>query len=465
MGDCDLIGVRTALVLMAVAASVSAQGDLAREDAPVSPEMLALDVRSSGALVDSVERDLRLRDALVARLAVPRTPGVAMQVMAPLGGAAVMLDLEPAPVTGPGFRLLIDRGDGILVQADPGPSRTYRGTVAEIPGSVVAASVLDEGLSARIILPDGRQYWIEPLAAREPGAGIDDHAVYEGGAVTPSGGTCATEAMGVDDGRERPVERGGACGAALCVAQIACDADFLFYQSQGSSVSAVNAAIQSIINAVNVQYERDVQIRHTITTVIVRANNQNLYTNPSPSTMLSDLRNEWNTNQTGVVRDIVHLFTGRDLTGNVIGIASLGVICNQGSGYGLVQPSCCGSQACKADLSAHELGHNWNALHCTCSGFTMNPSITCRNVFSSDSIASITAHRNSRSCLTPFGGTNVGCPGDANDDGVVNSADLTVLLATFGQSVAPGSGADFTNNGLVNGADLSTLLGAFGRPC
>lgn len=58
-----------------------------------------------------------------------------------------------------------------------------------------------------------------------------------------------------------------------------------------------------------------------------------------------------------------------------------------------------------------------------------------------------------------------GCPGDANKDNITNGADLSVLLAQFGTSVAPGSGADFNNDGFVNGADLSVLLSNFGNSC
>lgn len=57
------------------------------------------------------------------------------------------------------------------------------------------------------------------------------------------------------------------------------------------------------------------------------------------------------------------------------------------------------------------------------------------------------------------------CQGDANHDGMVNNADLSVLLGQFNQSVTPGSGADFNGDGLVNNADLSVLLGRFNQPC
>lgn len=57
------------------------------------------------------------------------------------------------------------------------------------------------------------------------------------------------------------------------------------------------------------------------------------------------------------------------------------------------------------------------------------------------------------------------CVGDANGDRRVDFADLSVLLATFGHAVTPGSGADYNADGMVNNSDLSTLLGRFGQSC
>ncbi len=66
-----------------------------------------------------------------------------------------------------------------------------------------------------------------------------------------------------------------------------------------------------------------------------------------------------------------------------------------------------------------------------------------------------------RLTATPPGG----CPGDANGDGEINGADLSVLLAQFGALVDAGTGADFNGDGVVNGADLSVLLSGFGEMC
>lgn len=47
--------------------------------------------------------------------------------------------------------------------------------------------------------------------------------------------------------------------------------------------------------------------------------------------------------------------------------------------------------------------------------------------------------------------------GDANGDGLVNGADLAVVLSAWGGG--GGSAADFNGDGIVNGADLSIILG------
>ncbi len=59
------------------------------------------------------------------------------------------------------------------------------------------------------------------------------------------------------------------------------------------------------------------------------------------------------------------------------------------------------------------------------------------------------------------------CPADFNNDGFVNTPDLTYFLGRFGGTFnPPGSErADLNADGLVNTADLTKFLGAFGRSC
>jgi hypothetical protein len=52
------------------------------------------------------------------------------------------------------------------------------------------------------------------------------------------------------------------------------------------------------------------------------------------------------------------------------------------------------------------------------------------------------------------------CVADLNGDGVVNGADLGILLANWGK---PGA-TDLDGNGTTDGADQAILMGAWG-PC
>lgn len=57
------------------------------------------------------------------------------------------------------------------------------------------------------------------------------------------------------------------------------------------------------------------------------------------------------------------------------------------------------------------------------------------------------------------------CPGDTNGDGVINAADLSVLLRGFGQAHPAMSGPNLNNDTTINGADLAILLSQFGGQC
>ena len=51
---------------------------------------------------------------------------------------------------------------------------------------------------------------------------------------------------------------------------------------------------------------------------------------------------------------------------------------------------------------------------------------------------------------------------DLNGDGVVNGADLALVLADWGEPCL-GCPSDINDDGLVNGADLALVLAAWGR--
>src|SRR6185369_66559 len=110
-------------------------------------------------------------------------------------------------------------------------------------------------------------------------------------------------------------------------------------------------------NTMSLQYERDVDIAYLITTQLVRSSLPQPYTATNANTLLTQLTNQWNANHGAVVRDVVHLFTGKDIDGTTIGLANLGVICNLSGAYGFAQSDFSNNLMGATDVSAHEVGH------------------------------------------------------------------------------------------------------------
>jgi hypothetical protein len=325
-----------------------------------------------------------------------------------LGGRHVTLVLERSHLRAPEFHVLVQAEDGALQETQAAPAASYRGTVLEIPGSVVGGTIRNGQLHAAVALGDGRLFYVQPLTELDPASDPDRHAVYDAADVVGVEGTCATS--------ERPVivppvvegSEGTAAAAVIRTAELAFDADFEFFTLNGGSVNATVADIENVMSAVNAVYERDCALTHQITTIIVRSVASDPYTSTDPSQLLTEFRNHWNTSQTGVVRDVAHLMTGKNLDGGIIGVSSVGAVCNRARAYGVSQSRFTSNQGRRCALTAHELGHSWNAVHCD--GVTPC-NIMCSSVggcsgiglpnFEPMGIGAITSFAASLGCLTP----------------------------------------------------------------
>jgi len=328
-------------------------------------------------------------------------------------GLPTMVSLEPHSVRGDNYRLLVQTRSGMLVEVPAGPERNVRGELLGMPGSIVSGALQEDGLHLRIARGDGTVHWLQPIGGRVEGSHGDDHVLYNEADLLPTDRTCGTHDLpdALDHRLFLPTDSDGRASggasdgglASLKIAELACDADFEYFQAWGS-VANVESRINAIVNTVNVQYESQVGISHALTTIIVRTSSSQPYTSSDAQTLLNQFRNQWNANHGNISRDVAHLFTGKTLNGSTIGIAWVGVICNLSYAYGLSQSDFNGNYACATDLTAHELGHNWNALHCSCASHTMNPSITCANNFNPTfTIPTIIQFRDSRPCLDDGG--------------------------------------------------------------
>ncbi|MFQ6104741.1 MAG: zinc-dependent metalloprotease family protein [Candidatus Glassbacteria bacterium] len=379
---------------------------------PVSPD--GGDQGATGTLTTLEESLLNWTTQNLENLS-PDAEGV-ISTAVNLEGTEYELSLRPHSVRSESFTVQVQLENGELVEVQPPAPVTYRGVVSGIPGSVAAASLMNGQLTAIIDLGDGEIWSVEPLSKYDEAAGAQEHVVYRSLDLVPTEYYCGTDLIDVPENIEfqQQDRQDTEAGIGIIdegsdylqndkVAEVAFDADYEFYQANGSSVANTIADIENVLNGVDVIYQRDVEICYNITHIIVRSTSNDPYTGRDPSSLLQQFRVHWNQEQDSIERDLAHLMTGRDLYGGVIGIAYMDGVCNM-FGYSLSQSRYTWNFTYRIALSAHELGHNWNASHC--SGNTckiMCPVLGgCSGIvteFGPQAIDDITTYKETRNCI------------------------------------------------------------------
>lgn len=151
---------------------------------------------------------------------------------------------------------------------------------------------------------------------------------------------------------------------------------------------------------------------------------------------------------------IVHLFTGVNLDMNTVGIAFRPGVCDARFGVSLTQAIGIGLPAPNYLVTAHEIGHNFNAPHdsdatgpCGAVGttFLMAPQFNGNDIFSACSIQEIQAEMARVSCLTLLG-----------------PADPAVIIADPNVSALAGSTFDYVvqinNQGQTAASNVTLTL-------
>ncbi len=338
-----------------------------------------------------------------------------------------VMELVAESVRAPNYELLVQRPDGSYETVEPGPVQTFRGRMVGFDGGLVAASIDDVGLHALMILPDGRRQWLEPLNGRVAGVAANQFVLYHDHDVASADASCATDSPAMGHKRDRPGSTVGVAGGPLYIAQLGIDSDADFYQDYGS-VAATEAQINATINTMNLQYERDIDVRHIITTIIVRPTEPDGYSGSDVGGLVNQFRDRWVEEMNHVQRDAAQLFSGKSpSSGTAIGIAITNSLCRKDAAYSVVMPNVtsCAAFACKTDLSAHELGHIWSAGHCSCPGWTMNATLNSANRFHPTfDIPDLIAFRNMQTCLSFGDPCDPQGTLDCNTNGVADACDI-----------------------------------------
>ena len=239
-----------------------------------------------------------------------------------------------------------------------------------------------------------------------------------------------------------------------------------------SSDLDAEAQVLSQMNIVDGIFSDQVGVQFGITDIEVLTNNGSL-TSTDPSALLTQFRTFIGNDHPG----LAHLFTGRNLDGNTIGIASLSAICST-SGNGLTQAG--GRGAFGALTAAHEFGHNFGAPHDNQAGsacaatpgdFLMNPSLNGSDQFSQCSLEQIANTILTRGqCLVPVD-TAPAAPAPSCDFSVdFTNGDNDFNFVSDPQTPTYSSSSAFGGsiNTLLGGVDndnISDIQGVWARQC
>lgn len=325
-----------------------------------------------GAPAEPSEADRVFQLPASARIGPAGTPS-SFSLWLPIGGVERLIQLEPVSLRTEEFRVFVTGPRGEFHEIQPPLPRTLRGVVHGSPSARVFGSLLDDGLHLLIqgvdddLDGDDR----DVLVVQPVGAG-GEHRLFPAVNELPEGfcGVTGDEHLPLDLGDfEVPRGSGGDWGGGVAgtscqrLIEMAFDADFQFYQSNGSSVPNTIADMENVFAGVQTIYGDQLDVPFLIGTIVVRTTTGLPYDTNNPSDLLGKVAAEWSTNLAGVPRDLVHLFTGKNLSGSTIGIAYTPGAC-VGAGYSLSQSKWSLIYNNRVSVCAHELGHNLGGQHC-----------------------------------------------------------------------------------------------------
>lgn len=404
--NCGAVALATALLVPTAAAM---------DTPPTRPSQAAVESRVK-QLPPIVEGAGRIERYELVELDLPLGAPEAFEAEIPFAGETHLLDLVRFSMRGEDFRLAVDHGDGQLVDTPADVVRTYRGNDETTPGSIVAASLLPDGLHAIIHRGDDVEIVIQPASSLGLDHPFGTHVVFRSGDASAEG-HCGNDFQ-EDPGFHGPIDdevngSGGIAGAVLELVEIGVECDYEFFQRNSNNVATTLNDVELVMNQCDVIYNRDVSIAQELTTVIIRASSSDPYTSNTIDGRLGQFASVWSSSpENEVHRDVCHMFSGVNFSGGTIGLAYVGVICNGSFNYGIVESRYTSNLTFRTSLSAHEMGHNWGSGHCDsetpchimCASNGGCNGISGSNLkFGAAASNVIIGFRNTRTCLVDIG--------------------------------------------------------------
>jgi hypothetical protein len=408
------------------------------------------------------------------------------------------LNLAPHDMLAPNYRAQVTLDGGEVRSIERGPVRTYKGTVAGMDAAQARFTIDEDTLEGLVITPSGLIF-VEPGKRYSALAGSKDFLIYKASDVIDTNfgecGVTMAEKVGAEAARLKSqvptslahdVDTEEAFSPSRVV-DLATEADFEYFTFFGSNAVTARNEIIGIISQVEGIYNTQFGLRFSIVFQNVWATSSDPYTLTDPGDALDEFRDYWNANHApgsgsgSVARDLTHMWTGKSFDSSTIGIAYRpGMECPLGPfSYGMSERL--SSTPAKFLLTAHEIGHNFNATHTDepvvrqgCTNTIMESSLGSgtSQEFCPFSVTEIENHANSKvACLSQL--TTPGCSysiSPTSQSFGVNGGAGSTNVTTVGTSCAWGatssagwititSGNSGTNNGTVNFSVASNTAG------
>ncbi len=326
-----------------------------------------------------------------------------------LGDRSYDVALQNSGIISENYNLYKIDNNGQHVVNDHHP-RAYNGYVLGTSDSRVSLTFNEDFIYGFIRVGDETIY-VEPLRYYQSEAGMDEFITYNIENIIPD----HTHKCGVEKEQHKYRERQNNSVQERIVGECfevewAIVSDFLMYQEEGSSVFNVEDHNIGVANDVQTNYDDEFadEIQYIITEQIVftTAASDPFTTSTDAGTLLDDFSN-WGPSGFNLPHDVGSIWTGREFNGGTIGIAWVGGVCFTNFRYNALE-NINSSASVKRVLVAHELGHNFDAVHDAAnSGFIMQPSVSTSTTWSGASIGDIENFYGNINCLAncPASGT------------------------------------------------------------
>ena len=272
-------------------------------------------------------------------------------------------NLEPHDMRSPGYRAVEMGPRGVKRTLPPQPVHTFKGVLVGREDTRGRFNLTDGGVEGVVYAPEG-WYYVEPLRNYLPDAPAGELVIYSHADLKLGEdlkcGVSLPHRLQRGVNRVMPqVEASTSNNPINYVAQVATEADYEYVQAMGGS-SEANREILGIMNQVEGVYQSELLVQLRISFQNAWDVEDDPYTTTDSSELLDEFSGYWNTHYAAEADyDLAHLWTAKEL--DYAGRARQSVVCSARSrSYSL---STRFSKPISYILAAHEIGHNFGAVH------------------------------------------------------------------------------------------------------